>query len=161
MPNYWLLKSDPDTYGWPHLLADDNQSDHWEGVRNYQARNYIRSMKKGDQAFFYHSVIKPLAIFGTVRIIKEAYPDPTQFDSQSKYFDPKSNPDDPRWSVVDVQAHEEFDPPITMDELREVAGLENMVLLRKGSRLSIQPVTADEWRIVMSRRKKGKGRRAV
>lgn len=150
---YWLMKSDPDTYGWENLKAEKNKTDHWEGVRNYQARNYIRSMKKGDLAFFYHSVIKPLAIFGTVKIVKEAYPDPTQFDPESKYFDSKSKESDPRWSVVDVKVHKEFSSPITLEELRETPGLEDMVLLRKGSRLSIMPVTEAEWEIVMGLRK--------
>lgn len=150
--NYWLLKTDPDTYGWEHLKALPKRTDMWEGVRNYQARNYMKDMKKGDLAFFYHSVFKPLAIYGIVSIVKEHYPDPTQFDSESKYFDPKATQENPRWVVVDVKYKKEFKKPITMDELKQVEGLESMVLLRKGSRLSIQPVTAQEWEIVTSLR---------
>ena len=149
---YWLMKSDPETYGWPELLAEKDERDHWEGVRNYQARNFMRQMKVGDLAFFYHSVLKPLGIFGVVRIVKEAYPDPTQFNPESKYFDPKSKSEDPRWSVVDVQKHMSFDPPITLDELKQTPGLEDMLVLRKGQRLSIMPVTPEEWKIVSSLR---------
>ncbi|RMG34095.1 MAG: EVE domain-containing protein, partial [Methanobacteriota archaeon] len=130
--SYWLLKSDPETYGWEDLKAAPQQTDCWDGVRNYQARNFLRDMKIGDLAFFYHSRISPPAIMGIVRVVKEAYPDPTQFDSRSPYFDPKSTRENPRWVMVDIQYQQDFFPPITLPELREVPGLENMVLLQKG-----------------------------
>lgn len=150
---YWLIKTEPNTYSWDDLKSLPNQTDHWEGVRNYKARNLMRSMKKGDKAFFYHSVVQPMSIMGIVEVVREAYPDHTQFDPKSKYYDPKSPKDNPRWFMVDVQYRSDFDPPITRDELKEISGLEKMVLLKKGTRLSVQPVTAEEWKIITSLRK--------
>lgn len=151
--NYWLIKTEPNTYSWDDLKNLPNQTDHWEGVRNYKARNLMRSMEKGDKAFFYHSVVQPMSIMGVVEVVREAYPDHTQFDPKSKYYDPKSPKDNPRWFMVDVQYKSNFDPPITRDELKEISGLEKMVLLKKGTRLSVQPVTAEEWKIIISLRK--------
>lgn len=150
---YWLMKSDPDSYGWPDLLSQKNKTDHWDGVRNYQARNYMKEMTVGDKILFYHSQLKPPHIIGVAAVAREAYPDHTQFDPSDKHYDPKSSKDDPRWFMVDIRAESAFDPPITLPELKETAGLEEMVLLRRGSRLSIQPVTAKEWKIVTSLRK--------
>lgn len=152
--NYWLFKTEPSTYSWDDLKQQPNRTDYWDGIRNYQARNFLRDqVKKGDLVLFYHSVKQPQAIMGIAKVVREAYADPTAFDPQSKYFDPKSDPENPRWVMVDVQAIAEFDPPILRDELKQIPGLENMMLLRKGSRLSIQPVSEEEWKIILSYRK--------
>lgn len=146
---YWLLKSEPDSYSIDDLLAEPAETTFWNGVRNYQARNFIRDdMKKGDLAFFYHSGARPPAIAGIVEIIREAYPDSSAFDPSSQYFDPKSDPDDPAWFMVDVKARQRYERPITLPELRETPGLDGLELLRRGSRLSVQPVGAAHWRII-------------
>ena len=151
--NYWLMKTEPEAYSWDDLKNKPNSTDFWDGVRNYQARNFMRDMKVGDKVFFYHSQINPPAIVGIATVVREAYPDPTQFDPESKYFDPKSKTDDPRWSVVDIRSEAEFADPVTLPELRDIPDLEEMVLLRKGSRLSVQPVTEKEWKIITKSRK--------
>jgi len=146
---YWLMKTEPRTYSWQDLLKEKKTC--WEGVRNYQARNFMRDdMKMGDQVFIYHSVVKPMAIMGIAEVVREAYPDHFAFDSGHKYFDPKSKPENPRWMMVDVLAKFTFEHPLTLEQLKSVPGLEQMMLLQKGSRLSIQPVTADEWKIICS-----------
>jgi predicted RNA-binding protein with PUA-like domain len=151
---YWLVKTEPSVFSWDDLQKLPNQTSPWEGVRNYQARNFMRDeMKLGDRIFFYHSVAKPLAIMGIAQVVKEAYPDPFAFDPKSDYYDPKSSPEDPRWVMVDLQFESAFTPLITLDELKQVSGLEEMMLLRKGSRLSVQPVTAQEWEIVCNIRR--------
>lgn len=151
--NYWLMKTEPEAYSWDDLKNKPNSTDFWDGVRNYQARNFMRDMKVGDKVFFYHSQINPPAIVGIATVVREAYPDPTQFDPESKYFDPKSKTEDPRWSVVDIRSEAEFAEPVTLPELRDIPELEEMVLLRKGSRLSVQPVTEKEWKIITKSRK--------
>lgn len=145
---YWLIKSEPDTFSWDDLEKAKNQTTSWDGVRNYQARNYLKSMKIGDLAFFYHSVKKPTAIIGIVEVVKEAYVDHTQFDPSSKYYDEGSKLEEPRWFMTDFKAKKKFSSIVTLEELKNVSGLENMVLLRKGSRLSVQPVTKEEWEII-------------
>ncbi len=145
---YWLVKSEPSSFSWDDLWRAPKRSTSWEGVRNYQARNFLRDMRKGDRVFFYHSSAEPNAIIGIAEVAREAYPDPTQFDRKSEMHDPKSSRDDPRWSTVDVKAVRAFDRPVELTALRSVAGLEKMELLRKGSRLSVNSVTEDEWRIV-------------
>jgi predicted RNA-binding protein with PUA-like domain len=151
---YWLVKTEPSVFSWEDLQKSPNQTSPWEGVRNYQARNFMRDeMKLGDRVFFYHSVAKPLAIMGIVQVVKEAYPDTFAFDPKSDYYDPKSSPENPRWVMVDLQFESAFTPPITLDELKQISGLEEMMLLRKGSRLSVQPVTAQEWEIVCNIRR--------
>ncbi len=150
---YWLLKTEPRTYSWQDLLKEKTTS--WEGVRNYQARNFMRDqMKQGDRVFIYHSVVQPMAIMGIAEVVREAYADHFAFEPGHKYFDPKSSPDNPRWVMVDVQAKESFDNPVTLEHLKTVPGLENMMLLRKGSRLSIQPVSDSEWEIICSLEKR-------
>jgi len=149
---YWLFKTEPNTFSWEDLKACPNETTEWEGVRNYQARNFFKTMKKGDLVFFYHSVVKPMGIYGVAEITKEAYPDHYQFDPNSNYYDGKSNPDDPRWLMVDVKRKQDFDQVITRDELKTVPGLEDMMLLQKGSRLSIQPVTEKEWKVILGLR---------
>lgn len=148
---YWLLKSDPDTYGWNDLKNQPAGTDYWDGVRNYQARNFLKSMRLGDRALFYHSVVKPQIITGIVEIVREAYPDPAQFDPANPYFDPKSEPEHPRWVAVDVQIRREFQPPITREELKTVPGLAGMTLF-KNSRLSVQPVEPAEWELILKLR---------
>ncbi|MDH4199048.1 MAG: EVE domain-containing protein [Spirochaetia bacterium] len=152
--NYWLFKTEPTTFSWSHLLKAPDKITHWEGVRNYQARNYLKSMKTGDMVLFYHSIVEPLAIFGICSIVKEAYPDKFQFDEKSKYFDPKNDPANPRWWMVDIKYKMEFSPPVTRDEIKSTPGLADMELLKKGSRLSIQPVTKSEYDLILSLRKK-------
>ncbi len=148
--NYWLFKSEPDAFSIDDLAAMRGRRDHWDGIRNYQARNIMRDqMKKGDLGFFYHSSCKVPGIVGTVEIVKEAYPDHTAFDKTEKYYDAKSNPDNPRWYMVDVKLKTKFKAIIPLTDLRQVAALEDMTLLQKGSRLSVQPVTSKEWKAIL------------
>jgi predicted RNA-binding protein with PUA-like domain len=147
---HWLVKSEPSTFSWDDLWKSPKRTTVWDGVRNYQARNLLRDeMKKGDQVFFYHSSADPTAIVGICEVVREGYPDPSQFDRKSKYHDPDSDAADPRWFVVDLQAKEQLARPVTLQEMRGAPGLEQMVLLRKGSRLSVQPVSADEWQTIL------------
>lgn len=149
--NYWLLKSEPDVFGIEHLKKMPKKTEHWDGVRNYQARNFMRDgMKKGDLAFFYHSNCKIPGIIGIMEITKEAYPDFTALDPDSKYFDPKSSNDNPRWFMVDVTFKQQFSNIISLDSLKQRPELENMALVRKGNRLSIMPVEKSEWDFIMS-----------
>jgi len=145
---HWLLKSEPDAFSFDDLTAKPNGTTGWDGVRNYQARNYMRDdMKKGDLAFFYHSGGEP-AIVGVAEVVREGHPDPTAFDRKDSHFDPKSKLDAPTWFMVDIRAVEKLPRPLPLAELRGVKGLERMVLLQKGSRLSVQPVSKEEWDIV-------------
>lgn len=140
--NYWLLKSEPDVYSLDHLKEEG--TDCWDGVRNYQARNNLTSMKKGDLGFFYHSRTKPPHVAGICRISKEAYPDPTAFDPEEKYYDPKSDPEKPRWFCPDVTYVCHLPQTVSLKDIKETEGLEEMVLV-KNTRLSVQPVTAEEF----------------
>jgi predicted RNA-binding protein with PUA-like domain len=143
---YWLFKTEPNTYSWADLRAEAKQTTHWEGIRNYQARNLLRDeVKKGDLVLFYHSVVKPMAVMGIAIVTREAYPDHFAWDAESKYFDPKASPENPRWVMVDVKLHEEFAQPVTLSKIKETEELANMMLVQKGSRLSIQPVTVTEF----------------
>ena len=147
---YWLMKSEPDVYSFDHLLKDKGKRTHWDGVRNYTARNFMRDdMKVGDGVLFYHSNAKPPGVAGIAKVVKEGYPDHTQFDPKDKHFDPKSNPDDPRWMMVDIQAVAAAPTFVTLDELKANAKLEEMAVVQRGQRLSVQPVTAAEWREVL------------
>ena len=148
---YWLLKSEPDVFSLEDLKNCPNQTEPWDGIRNYQARNLMRDeMQVGDQAFFYHSRQAEPAIVGTVRVVREAYPDHTSWDPSSKYFDEKSSAENPRWLMVDVQFESEFSRPVTLKELRSVPELKEMFLLRKGMRLSVQPVTEAEFQLILA-----------
>jgi predicted RNA-binding protein with PUA-like domain len=149
MPQYWLMKSEPDVYSIDDLARDRKSA--WEGVRNYQARNHLRAMRVGDLAFFHHSSTEPPGIAGIARVSREAYPDPTQFDPRSDYYDRKSERDDPRWSLVDIEFVRKLDRLLPMDELRGMAELKSMALLQRGQRLSVQPVTPAEWRAICKR----------
>ena len=147
-PNYWLMKSEPDEVSIDDALAAPDATVAWTGVRNYQARNFMRDdMKKGDLAFFYHSGGEP-AIVGVAEVVREGHPDPTAFDRKDSHFDAKSKLDAPTWFMVDLRAVEKLPRPLPLAELRGVKGLERMVLLQKGSRLSVQPVSKEEWDIV-------------
>lgn len=143
--NYWLLKTEPETFGIEHLKKSPKQTTPWEGVRNYQARNFIREMAEGDLAFFYHSSCKVPGIVAIVEVVKKAYPDATAFDPASSYYDSKSTPEKPRWSRVDVKLVEPLKEIITLTELRERTKLKEMVLLKPGNRLSVMPVTKGQW----------------
>ena len=147
--HYWLVKSEPNAFSFDDLVASPQKTTCWDGVRNYQARNFMRDgMKTGDLVLFYHSSADPTAVVGVARVVREAYPDPTAFDRRDPHFDPRSKPDAPTWVMVDVQAVERFTQPVTLAALRGVKGLEKMALLQRGSRLSVQPVTAREFEIV-------------
>jgi predicted RNA-binding protein with PUA-like domain len=143
---HWLVKTEPSTFSIDDLQK--KEVEHWDGVRNYTARNNLRAMNVGEQAFFYHSSTDVIGIAGICEVVREAYPDESQFDPESKYYDPKATPEKPRWWMPDVRFARKFDRIITPAELREVPGLENMVMLR-ASRLSVQPVTDEEWEIIM------------
>jgi predicted RNA-binding protein with PUA-like domain len=148
--NYWLMKSEPTAFSIDDLKSMPNQTEHWDGVRNYQARNMMRDqMKVGDQVFFYHSNCKVPGIVGIMEVVREGYPDHTAFDPQSKYFDPKSDPEKPRWSMVDIKYVRHTRRVIPLTELKDCEPLENMQLVRRGNRLSIIPVSADEWNIIL------------
>ena len=147
---YWLMKSEPDVYGIDHLRAEKRKSDHWDGIRNYQARNFIRDeMKKGDLAFFYHSNCEEPAIVGLIEIVREGYPDHTAFLSNEKYFDAKSDPDNPRWFMVDVRFKTKFKKPVSLKSLKGERSLAQMRLVQRGNRLSILPVVAKEWKHIL------------
>ncbi len=144
-PKYWLFKSEPDVYSLDDLERDG--STYWEGVRNYQARNLLRDeVKAGDLVLYYHSRTRPPGIVGVARVSREAYPDPSQFEPESPYFDPKATAEKPRWVVVDVEYVAHFDEPLTLEQLKADPKLEGMLVTRKGQRLSIQPVEAKHWR---------------
>lgn len=149
MTNYWLLKSEPSCLSIDDLCKRPEKTAPWDGVRNYQARNFMRdTMRVGDQAFFYHSSCNPPGIVGTVEIISEAYPDYTAFDPNSEHPDAKSTPENPRWFMVDVRFKEKFSHIISLASLRQYPELEKMPLLRRGNRLSILPVSANEWAFI-------------
>lgn len=145
---YWLMKSEPSVFSIDDLARAKHQTTSWDGVRNYQARNLLREAQVGDGVIFYHSSADPPSAVGTATIARAAYPDATQFDAKDDHYDPASKQDDPRWFVVDVKFERKFAKPVTLAALRENPALEGMVLLRKGSRLSVQPVTPAEWKIV-------------
>ena len=149
--NYWLMKSEPDVFGIEHLKKLPRQTDAWDGVRNYQARNMMRDqMQKGDLAFFYHSNCKEPGIVGIMKIVRAGYPDHTALDPETKYFDPKSDPDNPRWYMVDVKYVRLLKRVITLSELKEYPELEDMPLLRRGNRLSVMPVTRQQWEFILA-----------
>jgi len=145
------MKSEPEVFDIDDLKARPAQTEHWDGVRNYQARNMMRDdMKLGDQVFFYHSNCKEPGIVGIAEIVKEGYPDYTAFDPEQKYYDEKSSPQNPRWYMVDVKFKRKLKRTITLDELKQIKTLEDMALVRRGNRLSIMPVTAKQWKTILS-----------
>jgi predicted RNA-binding protein with PUA-like domain len=147
---YWLFKSDADCYPYSRLVAESNSTTGWDGVRNFQARNTLRdSVKLGDLVLFYHSSADPPGIAGVAEVVEEGHPDPTAFDPKAEHYDPKSNRANPTWFQVSIRAVQPIDPPLGLPQLRAVPELAKMELLRKGSRLSVQPVRASEWDAVM------------
>ena len=150
---YWLVKSEPEVFSFDDLMAAPDRTTSWDGVRNYQARNFMRDdMRVGDLVFFHHSNAKPPAIAGVAEVVRAAYPDPTAFDADDPHHDPKSKAAAPTWMMVDIRAVEPLSPPVTLDELRETKGLEGLELLRRGSRLSVQPVSAAHWKRIRALR---------
>ncbi len=147
---YWLMKSEPEAFSIDDLAKAPKQTTSWDGVRNYQARNFMRSMQVGDQVLFYHSNADPPAVVGLAEVVKTAYPDHTAFDPKDKHYDPKGTPAKPLWDMVDIKLVRKFPSPIGLDRLRTVPALKKMELLRKGSRLSVQPVRPEEWRTIVT-----------
>jgi predicted RNA-binding protein with PUA-like domain len=147
MPRHWLFKTEPEAYSWERLQRE--RTTEWSGVRNFQARNNMMEMKLGDLGFFYHSSTKVPGIAGVVRVSREAYPDFTAWQRDGDYFDPRSTEKKPMWQMVDVTYEREMPRFVSLAELRATPELAYMMLLRKGSRLSVQPVTADEWEIIL------------
>jgi predicted RNA-binding protein with PUA-like domain len=148
---YWLVKSEPDVFSFDDLLASPDRTTCWDGVRNYQARNFMRDdMKVGDGVLFYHSNSKPMGIAGVAEVVRAAYPDHSAFDPSDAHHDPKSKPESPTWMMVDIRAVEPLSPLITLDELRSMPALDGMELLRRGSRLSVQPVSAEHWKTILA-----------
>ncbi|MBX3444178.1 MAG: EVE domain-containing protein [Planctomyces sp.] len=144
---FWLFKSEPESYSIDDLKRDGRTF--WDGIRNYQVRNFLRDdVRVGDGVLFYNSNADPMAVTGTMTVVSAGYPDHTQFDPRAKHYDPASREDSPTWFMVDVEFERRFDPPVTRDMLKCHAGLAGMGVLQKGSRLSVTPVTAEEWRII-------------
>ena len=149
--NYWLMKSEPDTFGIDHLAKKPKQTAGWDGVRNFQARNYLREMQVGDLVFFYHSSTEIPGIVGIAKVVREAYPDSTAFDKKNDHYDADSDPEKPRWYMVDVKLERKFRRTITLATLREheQRALKGLALLKRGNRLSITPVGAAHWKFIL------------
>ena len=147
---YWLVKSEPSEFSISDLKKAPRKTTCWDGVRNYQARNFMRDdFRKGDYVFFYHSNADPKAIMGICQVVRESYPDHTAFDPKDKHYDPKSAKDNPRWYMVDLKYVTEFDEPVTLDILKGRSDLKDMPLVQRGSRLSVQPVAKKQWTTVL------------
>lgn len=146
---YWLMKSEPSVFSIDDLAKKKRSL--WDGVRNYQARNFMREMKLGDMVFFYHSSCPEPGIVGVMEIVKEAYPDPTQFEPESPYYDPKSSRDNPRWSGVDVGFKQQLKAVLSLTELKAMPALAELALVRPGNRLSVMPVDAKEWAAILKK----------
>jgi predicted RNA-binding protein with PUA-like domain len=147
---YWLVKSEPEAFSIDDLTASPHQTTCWDGVRNYQARNFMRDgMKLDDCVLFYHSSVEPPCVVGVAKVVREAYPDPTAWDKRDQHFDAKASPENPIWQMIDLKLVEKFTRSIPLDELRGVPTLKNMELLRRGSRLSVQPVTKTEFDAIL------------
>jgi predicted RNA-binding protein with PUA-like domain len=147
---YWLFKSEPDAFSIDDLAAKPKQTEHWDGIRNYQARNYLRDeVKQGDQVLFYHSSCKEVGIAGLAEVVKEAYPDHSQFNPESKYFDAKASPDNPRWVMVDVQFKQKFNKVLPLAKIKKMSAINEIGLVKKGHRLSIMPVNENEFSILL------------
>ena len=146
---FWLMKSEPRVFSIEDLARSSKQTTCWDGVRNYQARNFMREMAAGDRVLFYHSNAEPPTVVGVAEVVRTAYPDATQFDKTSHHYDPASALSAPRWDMVDIQYRQTFKTSLSLDQLRQEPKLKGMVLLQKGSRLSVQPVTEAEWTMVL------------
>ena len=154
--SYWLMKSEPDVFGIDDLAKRPRKTTHWDGVRNFQARNFMRDqMRRGDLAFFYHSSCDEPGVAGVVKIVKEGYPDHTAWQKGHKYFDPDTKKDAPSWFMVDIGFVERFPGVVSLETLKATKGLESMVVTQKGSRLSVQPVTKAEYDIVVRLGRRG------
>ena len=148
---YWLFKSEPESFSIDDLAGAPKKTTFWDGVRNYQARNFLRDdVKKGDRVLFYHSGGDSAAVVGTAVVVREAYPDHTAWDKKSDHFDPKASADNPIWQMVDIRLEQVFVRPVTLSELRQVKSLAGMELLKRGSRLSIQPVTKSQFETIVN-----------
>ena len=147
--NYWLMKSEPDVFGVADLKSRPRQTERWDGVRNYQARNFLRAMQSGDEAFFYHSSCAEPGVAGIVRIVRAAYPDPSALDPKSPFYDARSTPEIPAWFMVDVKLVREMKRLIPLSELKTNAALKNMRLVQRSNRLSVMPVAAREWNAIL------------
>jgi predicted RNA-binding protein with PUA-like domain len=156
MPQHWLVKSEPSAYSIADLQRDGRT--YWDGVRNYQARNYLRQMQPGDRVLFYHSNADPPGVAGTARVVAPAYPDFTAWDPSNPHYDPKSTPEHPIWDMVDLEFEAAFEQPVPLDVLRTTPELQGLELLRRGSRLSVMPVTAAQFATIV---KLGRGRQAT
>ena len=143
------MKTEPTVFSIDDLKKAPGQTTPWDGVRNYQARNFLREMRRGDEVLVYHSNADPPAVVGVATVVREAYPDHTALDRKDEHYDPGSTPENPRWYMVDIKLMLKFRRPLSLPELRELTGLSRMELLRKGSRLSVQPVRAEEWKIIL------------
>lgn len=147
---YWLLKTEPESFSLTDLQHSPKQTTFWDGVRNYQARNFLRDdFQPGDRVLFYHSNANPPAIVGTAKVTRAGYPDHTAWDETNHHYDPGSTPQNPRWYMVDIRFEQAFSEPLSLESLRKVKSLAKMELLRKGSRLSVQPVSAAEFKTVL------------
>ncbi len=146
---HWLVKTEPEECSINDLAYQPHKQVDWAGVRNYQARNFLREMREGDQVFIYHSSCKHIGIAGVARVARATYPDPSQFDSNSIYFDAKSPRDKPRWDSVDLLFVEKFTQLLTLDELKAMPGLEALPLVKAGNRLSVMPVGEEEWKLIL------------
>lgn len=147
---YWLMKSEPSVYSIDDLKRD--KATHWDGVRNYQARNFMRDeMSVGDEVFFYHSNAEPPGIAGIAEVCRAGYPDPSAFDPKSQYYDEGSKQDNPRWYLVDIKFKKKFKNILPLDDLRQIKALAKMPLLQKGQRLSVQPVEKSHWDLILSK----------
>jgi predicted RNA-binding protein with PUA-like domain len=148
---YWLFKSEPKAYSFGDLLAEPDRTTGWDGVRNYQARNFLRDqVKVGDGVLFYHSSAEPPGIVGIAEVVRARHPDPTAFDAKSVHYDPTSDPTNPTWYQVSIRAVRAIDPPLDLPVLSGIPELAGMELLRKGSRLSVQPVTPRQWKTILA-----------
>lgn len=156
----WLVKSEPDCFSIQDLAKAKDQTTFWDGVRNYQARNFMRDMKVGDRVLYYHSSADPPAVVGTAEIVREAYPDHTAWTKSSDHFDPKASPENPIWQMVDIRLVEIFPEPLPLEALRGVPALKDMELLKRGSRLSVQPVSKTEFDTVLKLSKSKKPAKA-
>lgn len=148
---YWLFKTEPEAFSVDDLAAMPKQTEHWDGIRNYQARNFLRDQVKcGDLVFIYHSSCKDVGIVGVAEVVKEGYVDHTQFDPEAKYYDPKSSPDKPRWYMVDIQLKQKFNQLLSLQKIKQMKGIEEIGLVKKGHRLSIMPVLEKEFNALMA-----------
>ena len=147
---YWLMKSEPSVFSIDDLKAKPKQTAFWDGVRNYQARNFMQSMKKGDGVLFYHSSCPEPGVVGVAKVVKEAYPDHTAFDKKDPHYDPKSDPAKPTWMMVDVKFVKKLKRVVSLDEMKGNPALDGFALLRRGNRLSVMPVSEDHWKAVLA-----------